>query len=388
MKIDKILKPLFQSRGNRRVEIALLLMLGLLFSRGLTESIFGDFKARARPGLTRQGLGHYEYIKHHLQQPFQDYTDRQVLFDGFKIVALSHMACGFVNVALLDRTKRQEILPLLEEIIARAQSRHVAPMPNIGRRPTAWTSQGLYISHLNLILGCYRLAGGDSRHDELHRNLSEYLSRASLKNPDAHVSSYGESEKFPADQSVTLLSLYVHDRVHGTDLSKEPIRRWINYMETHGRDAVLDLPCSSLETAWIQRRPRGCAMSWTSLYMAQFAPAKARALYDRYRALYFRSKIGVGGFREWPPNENYGMNSDTGPIFFGLGFAASGLGIGPTRLFEDVKAYAAIMRAAGLVGCPQQWRGRRWYLFSPLLGEAILFNGETATPWFEPSGFS
>jgi hypothetical protein len=373
---------IFKRIGNRRTDLLLFAMVGLLAGRGIGEAIFSDYGQRAQSVLSRQGLGHYEYIKHHLQTPFRGYANRQALIDAFKIITLSHMACGLVNVARLDPGRQEEILPLMEEIISRAQSRHVAPMPDMGRRPTAWPPQGLYVSHLNLILGCYRLVGGDDRHEVLHGDLTRYLSRASLKSADFHVSSFGQNEKFPADQSVTLLSLYVFDQVHGTGYSKEPIRRWLNYMKTRGQDAALSLPCSSLEKEWVQRRPRGCAMSWTCLYMAQFDPQEARALYDGYRARYFRRMAGVGGFREWPPKESYGMNSDTGPILFGLGFAASGLGIGPARLFGDTEAYSAIMRSGALVGWPIQWRGRRSYLFSPLLGEAILFNGETATPWF------
>jgi hypothetical protein len=116
--------------------------------------------------------------------------------------------------------------------------------------------------------------------------------------------------------------------------------------------------------------------------MAQFAPQEARELYDNYRRSYFKSWHDLGGFREWPPGEDYGMNSDTGPILLGIGFAASGFAVGPARLFHDEEAYRTVMRTGALIGFPLRWRGRRWYLFAPLLGEAILFNGETATPWF------
>jgi hypothetical protein len=77
------------------------------------------------------------------------------------------------------------------------------------------------------------------------------------------------------------------------------------------------------------------------------------------------------------------MTPDTGPILFGIGVAASGFGVGPARIFGDAQAYRTILRTGALLGCPLHWRGRRSYALAPLLGEAILFNGETALQWFK-----
>jgi hypothetical protein len=93
--------------------------------------------------------------------------------------------------------------------------------------------------------------------------------------------------------------------------------------------------------------------------------------------------LGFGGFREWPSGRAMGMDGDSGPIVFGVGMAATGLGLGPARLFGDAETYATIRRTALTFGVPS-WLPSHGYVTSPLLGEAILFHGRTARPWFEP----
>ena len=133
---------------------------------------------------------------------------------------------------------------------------------------------------------------------------------------------------------------------------------------------------------WYARLPRGCALSWTSLYMAQFAPDEAAELYSRYREHYGRTVLGCGGFREWPAGSPHGGDADSGPIVLEVGVAATGLGLGAARLFRDAPSFSAVERSAAVFGLPTWSSGGRHYRLSPLLGEAILFHGETARPWF------
>jgi hypothetical protein len=369
--------------ARSKIFLSVAAALLALTAPGWIDIARSDWARRLGPGLSPQALGHYEYVKRHLREPFRGYTRAQTLIPGFRVIALSHMACGLANVAQLDASRRVEALSLIEETIRRALSAEVAPSSKFLEEPKGWGRGNLYLSHLNLILGAYRAAGGDGRFDALHGRLSRYLSEASAREPDFTLASFGGADKWPADQAVTLDSLYAYDRAHGTHLSDKPIRGWLDFMKAKMTDPELGLHDSHFTAGGRPSRPRGCALSWSALYMAQFAPEEARRLYGDYRRQYFRSRLGLGGFREWPPGENRGMNADTGPIVLGIGFAASGLAIGPARLFGDRDAYAAMMRAGAFLGWPIQCGGRRSYLFAPLLGEAILFDGETATRWFQ-----
>ena len=76
------------------------------------------------------------------------------------------------------------------------------------------------------------------------------------------------------------------------------------------------------------------------------------------------------------------MDLDSGPIVLGVGLAATGLGLGAARMFHDGALYTVIRRAELVFGVPTPWPSGG-LLTAPLLGEAILFDGRAARPWFD-----
>jgi hypothetical protein len=189
---------------------------------------------------------------------------------------------------------------------------------------------------------------------------------------------------WPADQTVTLLAIKLYDATHGTSLHEEPLRGFLGVLAGRAdpRTGLFPSSVSPIENAPI---PRGCATSWSVFYLAQLDIGVAFDQYTRERAWLREDVLGVGGFREWPRGRGGGgMDVDSGPIVLGVGVAATGLGLGPTRLFRDEESYAVIRRTALLFGGPAWWRSGG-YMAAPLLGEAILFDGRTARSWFGPA---
>ncbi|MFU8805206.1 MAG: hypothetical protein ACNA8W_15435 [Bradymonadaceae bacterium] len=363
--------------------VALLLVLigGVL--PGALEAVFIDREAEVDVGIPNHAEAQYRYIRNHLEGSFYGYSSHQTLVPEFDIIALSHMASGMMNLASVSPARREELAPLTLQILERALT--MAPYERDPREATALGQHNLYHSHLNLILGVHRHVSGSKDYDDLHLRISKHLRARSLADGDFHARSYADYApgKWPADQSVTLASLHVYDRIHGTSLGAEPIRGWLGEMARR-TDPALGLHHSALsDSLWYAKIPRGCALSWTILYMAQFAPEEAARLYARYQENYATSVLGFGGFREWPPGTSHRSDVDSGPIIFGLGMAATGLGIGPARIFGDGSTYAASMRSATVFGVPSRGlvSGRR-YRLAPLIGEAMLFNGTTARVWF------
>ena len=360
--------------------LALALLLGLM--PGVLEALFRNYEVSVDQPFSARARGQFEYIKDHLRQPFDGYGMSQVLVPQFRVVALSHMACGLLNVSLAEPGLKGQVVPLMDEVVRRAISPQVSPYGASPETVSDLGDHGLYLSHLNLIVGCYRRASGDTHYDGLHQQVSAHLAKGSLADGDFHIRSYPNSPKWPADQTVTLCSLFLYDKTHQTDLSTAPIQGWLAYIKDKATEPATQLPYSSISDLWYAQTPRGCALSWSSLYMAQFAPEAAADLYGRSRSHYYKTVLGCGGFREWPTGAGHGMDADSGPIIFGIGVAASGLAVGPARLFKDHEKYTEIMRATSVCGMPQVLGTERKYRLAPLLGEAILFHGETATPWF------
>ncbi len=347
------------------------------FLPGLFAATCTSHELGQAPRMTPRAELHYAWAKEHLEEPFDGYG---LLDDGgaseFDIVILSHLASGLANVAVLDPSRVPELCPLAREVVRRAVSAEVSPT----HRPAERTSIGdhnLYASHLLLILGvAHRLGVPD--HDALATRLARHLRQRSLASGDAHARSYPGSVRWPADQAVTLVALDLHDREHGTHLAEQPIRRWLAWLSRHRTNG---LTWSTTGGLWYARVPRGCALSWMSSYMAQFAPDEGAALYATYRAQHGIEAWGWHGFREWPRGQDGGMDGDTGPVIAGWGTAATGLGLGAARLYGDEAQYAGIARTADTVGF--RVPGSAHYLLAPTLGRAILFDGETATFWHE-----
>ncbi|MEP7166372.1 MAG: hypothetical protein ABI758_00155 [Candidatus Woesebacteria bacterium] len=346
--------------------VVAVIIAGVLL-RGLLESIF----------LPDRTATDYSFIKKDLQTPgFTGYSTSQVLREQpFQIVALSDMAVGLMNLDTVKRVPRAELLPLIEEVKRRALTPYVSTYGSLTPDTDFTTGgiDGLYLSHLNLIFGIDQYLHSSKTADPLHTAITKTLHERSLSEPDFHVPSFRNGDKWPADQSVTLLSLYVYDQANGTTYSKEPIEKWFSFMNEKMVDPETGLYKPSIASRWYMDIPRGTAQSWMIFYMAQFAPDQAQRVYSLYREHMWKEFLGIGGFREWPIGRGGRMNIDSGPIVFDIGSAATALGLGPARLLHDTTHIVMITRLFSLLGIPH---------YAPLIGKAILFSGETATPWF------
>jgi hypothetical protein len=373
-------------RGVLRTSLAgVALFLALIPAPGLTGavSIAATAEFREAPSATRE----YATIVRHLRQPFRGYGTWDVLAPQFGIVALSHMAAGLYSVAIAEPQKRGEVEALLEEVVRRGLSKEISPRGVATRPSSPLDDHNLFWSHLGLILGIHRAVRCDGRAscadgetDRLAERIVRHLRRRSLETGLYHAPSYPGSALWPADQTVSLLAMKLFDATHGTSLHEEPLRGFLRTMQGH-RDAETGLFHSSVSRLWYAAIPRGCAVSWSGLYLAQLDARAAFAQYRRAREHLRKQVLGVGGFREWPEGRGGRMDVDSGPILFGVGMAASGLGLAPARMFRDAETYTTIRRSALAFGLPAYLPSRGHHL-APLLGEAILFSGRTARPWF------
>jgi hypothetical protein len=341
------------------------------------------------PSSTRE----YATITRHLRAPFDGYGTFDVFVSQFGVVALSHMACGLLNVYVAEPDRRDELQGYLREISRRALSARISPTQTPTGASTRLDDENLFWSHLALILGIERyvrcerkVCPEDTDGDRLQERLVWHLLARTNASGVFHARSFPGSPMWPADQTVTLLAMKLYDVTHGTSLHDAPLRGFLRVLGERAdpRTGLFPSSVSPIEYADV---PRGCATSWSSLYLAQLDPGVAFDQYAHYisaRANLRENILGVGGFREWPPGRGGGQNVDSGPIVLGVGMAATGLGLGPARIFRDEETYTVIRRTALLFGAPAWWRSGG-YMAAPLLGEAILFDGRTARPWFGPA---
>jgi len=334
-----------------------------------------------------QANSHYLQLKGFLNQPFTGLN--QVGLSRSKgIIALSYLTEGLVSYGIQKPDKQSEIIPLLENAIKIALHPDISPYRDINK-VSDWGEEGLYLSHFNVILGAYQRLSGYRKYLPLNRTISQHLAQKIISEPQHNIRSYEKAQdRWPADNAVTLYSLYLFDRNNNTQISQMPIKQWLEYMETKGNEPKTKLPYSELTgVEKYSKYPRGCALSWTAKYMGDFAPKQTRELWHNYKQHYYKNFLIVSGFREYPPHANIKPDGDSGPIVFGIGAGATGLALNGSKSVGDYLTYYQINNAIRFVDIVanilSSLGDKKWEKLSQdVLATSIRFNAETKVPWY------
>lgn len=115
----------------------------------------------------------YQQIRSFLNQSFEGW-DSVGLNSEQGIISLSYLAEGLVSYSIRRPSLKSEIVSLTKKAVKIAI--RVAPFHDVNN-PAEWGESGLYLSHLNVILGAYQHLTGEHAYFTLNRNVSEYLSQ-------------------------------------------------------------------------------------------------------------------------------------------------------------------------------------------------------------------
>lgn len=240
-----------------------------------------------------------------------------------------------------------------------------------------------YLGHLNLVLGCYFLLGGEEV--EL-RELFERVSAALARRLEASGSYSAES--FPgwtytADNVVVVLSLRLHD-LTGEPAYADFIRRWL----ASSREKMLD-PDTGMLRYHVSRSgeasgtARGVLQAWDSMWLPLIDEEFGRDQFRKMsRQLLARSAFGdFAAIREYPAGRSGPTDLVSGPLIFGLSPSATGFAMGGAALANDQHMLVGLLRTAEVVGSTVSFCGKRRYLFAPLPGDAVVLAARTMTRW-------
>ena len=239
---------------------------------------------------------------------------------GFQPIALSHLAEGCVDRAVLDPST----VPDARACVTTA--RKALPRSPHGSLAVA---HALIVEEAAVYLGL-----GSNRDEALVTALVDETLDDSLKTAPSFV---GSSSRWPADQAAAMYALWLYDNNHGTD-RLGPVRTAHDAVMAERGVATNGLPVSELGHLAYGDLPRGCALSWTVRYQAAYDPDGAKALWEKYVKAYFVDLGPMGGFREWPPGVERAADVDSGPIVFGVGAAATAFGRIAAAVGDDVIA--------------------------------------------------
>jgi hypothetical protein len=240
-----------------------------------------------------------------------------------------------------------------------------------------------YLGHLNLMLGCYFLLGGD---DEALRTLFQKVSATLARRLEASGSYHAES--FPgwiytADNVIVILSLRVHDLAMKPQYA-ELIRQWLAF----SKEKLLDPETGMLRyhvshSGQAAGTARGVLQAWNSMWLPLIDEDFGRDQYSRMRR-YLRAHgtlTGLDAIREYPPGRSGPTDLVSGPLVFGLSPAATGFAMGGAALWNDREMLTGLLRTAELAGGTVSFGGQRRYVLAPLPGDAVILAARTMTRW-------
>ncbi len=200
-----------------------------------------------------------------------------------------------------------------------------------------------------------------------------------------------------------LVSLKLYDQFTGKHRSDEIIRKHLDWVQKNATDKELGLPHSRInaETGEAKELPRGCDISMRLPLLANLNRSYAETLYKNYIKSYWLDLGLAAGFAEWPNGKGKYEDIDSGPIFMGIGFSASGLGVATTIAMRDDKRLQRLLEQfaqrdamlALMTGMNPRPDGKKMlggmipfdpqYYTGFLFGDAILFSSTTWQPWVE-----
>jgi hypothetical protein len=319
---------------------------------------------------------------------FDALTPGGELFVGeWALGAFSMTTAAITNLAFTypdSRAQALEKIPLMIERAMQGESRAFDTRrwgeDALGTLDTDHGHLG-YLGHLNLMVGAYRLLGGDDRYDGLHRAMTEAMVRRMSRSRSAHVETY-RGEIYTSDNATAAASIAVFDQVTGQD-HRAALRRFVDYTRRNLIDKQTGLVVFKVDSEGQPLgSPRGCGVGWNSFYLpfvdeAFAAEQQARIEQHMVKKLWF----GLVGIREYPHGVAGFGDVDSGPVLLGLSTSATGFAIAGARRAANAGLTGELLDTAELVGMSVQWGGKRRYLLAPLVGDAIVLAMKTARAW-------
>ncbi len=312
----------------------------------------------------------------------------------FMLFSYSFATYSFTNLAVRDSACKEQVIPIIKESIIKTLdskiSRFYGVDENFCRLDTLPDYSVLYLGHLNLMLGCYRLLSGDDTFNALNDKISESLFLRYKNTHFLNLESYPSAIWIP-DNTVALASLKLHGHNAGSgydSLCKE----WVEYARIHYLHNETGVLYSTVNpsTGEPAEEPRGSMLGWSIMFIYQFDPEFSFELYDNYKKYFSKECLIFRLFKERYGNCSTNMGDiDSGPVFLGYSIPANEFALGGAILSGDYKTARKLERLISFGAAQEEENGEMKYNvrfvdmnISPM-AEALVLNSLTITKWTE-----
>lgn len=324
------------------------------------------------------------------------------------LFTLSFSSYAFTNMAFLDSTFRQRAVQHITHAINKAMQDSIyayycrshpftSTVSSTSSSTTISTitltidstASVLYLGHLNMMLGCYRLLSPDGKYNALHDALSQSLYHRYRAAPYHCLESYPQHIWIP-DNTVALASLHLYGECTGQPQFDSLCKDWVNYAKRNFSDDATQTLCSTInpQDGSTMEEARGSMLGWAILFIYRFDKDYAQQLYTNYKEHFSNNLLYFRLFKERAGNYTIGEGDiDSGPLLLGYSIPATAWALGNAVVLHDLPTARSIERLILCGSSQQEDKGEICYEtrvvnlnFSPL-SEALLLFLETMTEW-------
>lgn len=194
-----------------------------------------------------------------------------------------------------------------------------------------------------------------------------------------YLQSY-ENQCWPADMTVAIASISNHDKIF-TPQYQEFISNWLMNVKQHLDSKTHLIPHKvSFHTNIVLDGSRGSSTSLIIRLLSEIDPLFAKQQYEYYQQDFVTTTFGLPSVREFPKGENREEDIDSGPILFGVGFAATIVAIGTHATLEDSSLATKQDKAIELFGISHTTDNKKEYLFGQLpIADAFIVWGRASS---------
>ena len=337
------------------------------------------------------------YLERVIQEPLDSKSEIMIL--GYEnpewmLFSYSFSSFAFTNLAIRDTSFKKQAIHNIKTSIEKVLSSQIATPYGVDCSLLYSDSipvySVLFLGHLNLMLGCYRLLTEDKTFNKLNDNISKSLFQRYSKTEFFNLESYVASIWIP-DNSVAIASLKLHS-VNTKSKYDTLCSKWVEYAKANYIDKETGVLFSTIDskTGKALEYPRGSMLGWSIMFIYQFDSEFAIELYKNYKKNFSKNYIIFRLFRERHNNKKTNMGDiDSGPIFRGFSIPANEFALSNSIIAEDYKTAKKLERLINWGTKKAKSKNEIKYKvrfvdmnISPM-AEALVLHSLTITKWIE-----
>lgn len=237
-----------------------------------------------------------------------------------------------------------------------------------------------YISILAWMIGQYKLVGGGSQFDHLHKKLCEALNRRMLLSSDLNLPSFPNGMIYFPDMMFSILALKDYSKLNNSEYD-DIVVRWLEKAKFDWIDRNTGLLQSTLSRKRIPGRLSGAYSGLNTTCLCMIDKDFGRDQYHRLLGLFGVSLketnhnipwgFGINEYTNRSPKLSFDI--DAGPIIYGLSPTGIAFTLGAATILEDWEFRKGLLATAEVAGNTMKKRNTHHYKLSEifLTGEAI-----------------